>query len=86
MTQTTLEEIKDNNYEFFRNSPIIVIQEMSDGTFTLHRWSKESVFPTHEYKTAREAVSRILQLLSIGPVAPQIRTEETCIGEVHVES
>lgn len=43
---------------------------------------RDAIYPTTSHKSKRLAVSRILQLLDIGPVAPQIHTEEICIGEI----
>jgi hypothetical protein len=45
----------------------------------------ESIYPTTSYPTTRLAVARILQLLWLGPVAPQTHPESVCIGEVWTE-
>jgi hypothetical protein len=41
----------------------------------------ELIYPTIDYPTKRLAIARILQLLDLGPVAPQTHPESVCIGE-----
>lgn len=53
-----------------------------DDVWQVHHWTPDSVSPVSEYETPREAASRLLQLLHIGPVAPQTHPEVACIGEV----
>jgi hypothetical protein len=75
--------LKQETFEtHLRNCPLLILAENDDGSFTVHRWSKESVFSAHDYATARLAAARMLQLLGTGPVAPQTFPEQTCIGVV----
>lgn len=48
--------------------------------------TSDSVAPTTIYPTKRLAASRILQLLGIGPVAPQDHPEDICIGYIRRDS
>ena len=63
-----------------------IIVEESDGTFTIHEHTRDSVYCPTVKKTAREVASRMLQLLNVGPVAPQDWPEEICIGEIEYKS
>ena len=61
------------------------ITQHDDGRFTLEQSdNRGNVWPPTEKATARLVVSRLLQLLEIGPVAPQTEPERVCIGEVFV--
>jgi hypothetical protein len=41
----------------------------------------ENIWPTTSYSTKRLAMARVLQLLDLGPVGPQMHPERICIGE-----
>lgn len=64
---------------------IIIVMEL-DGTYIIHQHTKDSVYCPTEKKTAREVASRLLQLLNVGPVAPQDWPEEICVGEIDYKS
>ena len=78
--------IKQETFEgHLRNKPLLIVAENADGSFTIHRWSLDSVSPSHDYTDARKAAARVLQLLGIGPVAPQTWPEVACIGHIKYE-
>ncbi len=57
------------------------ITETSNG-FVLNEQVGESVCPQTHKKTAREVIARLMQIMKVGPVAPQAFPEEVCIGRV----
>jgi hypothetical protein len=60
-----------------------VLNELADGSFSVHLSDAQgNVWPTTVKPNAREAVARLMQLLQIGPVAPQIKPEKVCIGSI----
>lgn len=62
------------------------ITQHDDGRWTLAEVdSVGNIWPTITKPTARAVVARLMQLLEIGPVAPQIEPEQVCIGEVFTE-
>lgn len=61
-----------------------IITEEPDG-FWVHCHTEDGVAPPTRYPTKRLAASRILQLLGVGPVAPQDHPEEVCIGHIKTE-
>lgn len=70
----------------WRDKERIIIVMEPDGTYTIHQHTKDSVYCPTEKKTAREVAARILQLLEVGPTAPQDWPEEVCIGEIDYKS
>lgn len=70
----------------WRDKERIIIVMESDGTFTIHQHTKDSVYCPTQKKTAREVASRLLQLLNVGPVAPQDWPEEICVGQLDYKS
>lgn len=72
--------IKASYYPTFARGGVFVTED-GEG-WTVHQWTSESVAPPVTYPTKREAASRILQLLHIGPVAPQTWPEEACISSI----
>lgn len=61
------------------------IQETNRGFYLSCADEAGNVFPTTHHATERLLASRFLQLLGIGPVAPQIHPESVCIGEIILE-
>ncbi len=59
-----------------------IIVEEGDGTYSIHEHSTDGVAPPTIKTNKREVAARLLQLLGIGPVAPQDYPESICIGEV----
>jgi hypothetical protein len=57
--------------EFAMDAEVLVAMTLKDGTWTVHRWGKDSVDPQSKYPTKAKAASRILQLLDLGPTTPQ---------------
>lgn len=63
-----------------------IIVEESDGTYSIHEHMIDGVAPPVIKPDKRAVASRLLQLLQIGPVAPQDYPEEFCIGEIDYAS
>jgi len=59
------------------------ITQTEDG-FLLGEERGESVFPQTFKPTSRTIVARLMQLMRIGPVAPQTEPEDICIGTVWI--
>lgn len=59
-----------------------IIVEEGDGTYSIHEHMTDGVAPPTIKPGKREVAARFLQLLGIGPVAPQDYPEEVCIGEI----
>ncbi len=68
------------------------IIEERGAEFVIHAWSGPTdqhgagVAPPSSYPTLRKAAARLMQLLAVGPVAPQTWPEEVCIGSVNIDS
>lgn len=56
--------------------------EEKNGEWLVGQEEGENIWPTTSYPTARLAAARLLQLLDLGPVGPQMHPERVCIGEV----
>lgn len=82
---TDINEIKTEHYESNRDKPIFAIIQDGD-EFGVYEQTKDSVSPYIKYPNARLAAARILQLLGVGPVAPQDHPESVCIGEIDYKS
>lgn len=80
-----INEIKNEHYENNRDKPIFAIVQDGD-TFGVYQQTRDSVAPYIKYPTAQLAASRILQLLQLGPTAPQDYPEEVGIGEIDYKS
>lgn len=57
-----------------------------DGAWWVLQHTQESVFPQVSYPTKRDAAGRMLQLLHVGPVAPQTHPEIAGISQVLLQS
>ena len=62
-----------------------MIVEVQDG-YELHIHDRDSVWPVIKYPDKRTVAARLLQLLDIGPVAPQVHAEKVQIGSVKLSS
>lgn len=60
---------------------IYTITETSDG-FIIEEQCGENIFPQTRKATAREVIARLMQIMNVGPVAPQTFPEEVCMGYV----
>lgn len=78
-------EIQDTWYRDNCEKKRHIIVEESNGTFTLHHHDHQNVAPAFNYPTKRAIMARLSQMLSIGPVAPQIHPESVCIGNITME-
>jgi hypothetical protein len=76
-----VEQIKREIFEAIKGCKLLMVVETEDG-FTVHQWHPDGVAPTSTYDTNRKAAARLLQLLHIGPVAPQTWPETACIGTI----
>lgn len=81
MSDRELEEIRDQAFGHLRQSRALMIVETAEG-FEVWDHSPTGIAPPSCYPTKREAAARLLQLLGIGPVAPQTWPEAACIGSV----
>ncbi len=70
----------------WRNKRRWIIVEEGDGSYSIHEHSKNGVAPPTAKPGKREVAARLLQLLGIGPVAPQDYPEEVCVGVIERES
>ena len=61
-----------------------VILETAEG-YEVHCHTVDGVAPPSAYPNKRLAVARLMQLLSTGPVRPQMHPESVCIGHVQIE-
>lgn len=76
-----IDEIKSEHYEKNRSKPIFAIVQDGD-ELGVYQQTKDSVAPYIKYPTSRLAAARVLQLLGLGPVAPQDHPEQVCIGHI----
>jgi len=58
------------------------ITEDDNGVHIVEEDDEGNITPTTTKPTRREAVSRLMQLMNIGPVAPQTDPENICIGTI----
>lgn len=72
--------------ESWRDKRRWIIAEEGDGTYSVHEHTKNGVAPPSDYPDKRSAAARLLQLLQIGPVAPQYYPEEVYIGIIDYKS
>jgi hypothetical protein len=85
MTQDAIvTEIQNEWLEQNRTALRWMIVETPEG-YEVHQHSAASVWPPTTYPTKRLAAARLLQLLGIGPVAPQTHPESVCVGYVRSE-
>jgi len=48
----------------------------------MHLSDGENIYPVTVKKNAREMIARLMQLLDVGPVAPQIGPERVELGQL----
>lgn len=77
-----ISEMQADYYARWRNKRRWIIVDEEDGTFSIHEHMKDGVAPPIVKPNKREVAARLLQLLEIGPVAPQSYPEEICIGYI----
>lgn len=78
-------QIKRDWARSVEGAKLIAIEERADG-WVVHQHTADSVFPPVLYPNKRLAAARVLQLLHIGPVAPQSHPESVCIETVELDS
>jgi Uma2 family endonuclease len=84
-------QIKREHFARLAGSRQVWLIEEAGGQFTVHHWTGPDwingpgVAPQSDYPTLRKAAARLLQLLRVGPVAPQTWPEEVCVGVINRE-
>jgi len=85
--------IVDDEVEFIRSENLsriakahrtLMVVEI-DGCFEVHDHTPTGVSPVSVYQSKQKAAARLLQLLKIGPVAPQTWPEVACIGKIDTD-
>ena len=76
--------IQNDFLEQTRRQKRWIILETAEG-WEVHFHTIDGVAPPSSYPTKRLAAARVLQLLGIGPVAPQDHPEDVCVGYVAKE-
>jgi len=80
MTDLEMREIQADNARWMAHKSFVAIVE-DGGQFVIVQHVEDgSSFPHTRYPNRRAAASRVLQLLGIGPVAPQIHPEKICVS------
>lgn len=82
----TCGDIKQGYIPALTKGSVIFLEALPQARWRVHEWTPDSVFPPIEYPTKRLAAARVLQLLQVGPVAPQTHPEEVCIGSIETEA
>jgi hypothetical protein len=77
-----IEAMADGHWELGRGKHRFLIIDMGDH-WTLREMTNDSVMPPCDKGTKREIASRLLQVMEIGPVAPQSFPEEICINMIN---
>lgn len=78
--------IKQSTFETLRDARRVwMIEETGDGRYVVRDWMPDGVSPSSEYPDKRKAAARLLQLLHVGPVAPQTWPESVCVGTITYE-
>lgn len=81
-------QFKQRTFDVFKNSRRVWLIEERGAEFIVHAWDGPDgefgpgVGPPTSYPTLRKAAARLLQILHVGPVAPQMHPEEACIGSI----
>ena len=63
------------------NTRTITLYERLDGSWSMHLSDGENIYPVTVKKNAREMIARLMQLIDVGPVAPQIGPERVELGQ-----
>ena len=84
--QTTLdqeiEDMADKHWELGRGKHRFLLIDM--GTYwTLREMDRTSVYPPCDKGSKREIASRLLQIMEVGPVAPQMVPEEIGVNMIN---
>jgi hypothetical protein len=76
-------EIAAENRDSWAGKQLYAIVEDGDG-WTVHAHDAENVSPSVRYPTGRAAIARVMQLMKVGPLAPQTHPEEATISKLSV--
>ena len=74
-------EIAEENRNAWAGKRLWCVVEEADGYY-VHSHAPDGVSPSSRHGTKREAVARLMQLLHVGPVAPQTHPETAVISNV----
>ena len=77
-----IKEIKKEHFDANIDKEMFSIIKEPDGTFGVYQQTAGSVAPYFKYVNAQLAAARVLQLLGIGPIAPQYWPEEVGVGSI----
>jgi translation initiation factor 2 alpha subunit (eIF-2alpha) len=80
-----IEEIRQENFKRIARAHKTIMIVDIDGHFEVHSHTPDGIGPPSSYLTKQKAAARVLQLLGVGPVAPQTWPEEVCVGSVSTE-
>jgi hypothetical protein len=58
-----------------------ILTEWESGSWTIEEMKIESVYPTVQKDSSREMVARLMQLVDVGPTAPQTEPERVEMRE-----
>ena len=72
--------------KLWRDKKRWIIVEEGDGTYSIHEHMIDGVAPPITKPNKREVAARFLQVLGIGPVAPQDHPEDVCCGTIEYKS
>ena len=74
-------EIAEENRNAWAGKRLWAIVEEANG-YIVHSHAPDGVSPSSRHGTKREAAARVMQLLHVGPVAPQTHPETAVISNV----
>lgn len=78
MEEETKQIAAANLASFVGKDVLAIVEE--DGEWVVHQFSETGVSPPSTYPSKRLAAARVLQLMHVGPVAPQTHPETAAIG------
>lgn len=84
MEQPNIRQMQDEWHDSWRAKRRWIVVEEADG-YSIHEHTADSIAPPFTYPNKRLLASRFLQLLGVGPVAPQTHPEQVCVGTIDRE-
>ena len=79
-------ELQDEYNAHARDNRRWLIMEEPDGRYSIVDMSKDGIGPKIIKSDKRGVAARLLQLLDLGPVAPQDYPEEICVSDIEYKS
>lgn len=86
MTDEEIERIRSESFKRIASADRTIMIVNIDGVYEVHMHTPDGIAPPSSYPTKQRAASRVLQLLNIGPVAPQTWPEEVLIGSITLDA